>query len=94
MADRNESTFFLGLGDKNEIISETSMSFFLFFFLNIECLTNLHSSLHRGHANLLCTVLILVYMLPKPAHGGIFISTQYLAEDELSINTFLMDTNG
>ena len=26
------------------------------------------SSLHRGHANLLCIVPILVYVLPKRAH--------------------------
>ena len=41
--------------------------FFLFFFLIWNASQICMSSLHRGHANLLCIVPILVYVLPKRA---------------------------
>ena len=40
---------------------------FSFFFVNMECFKICMSSLHGGHAILLCIVPVLVYVLPKQA---------------------------
>ena len=53
--------------------ADSSFFFFqlIFFFLDVLKIWNTSricmSSLHRGHANLLCSVPILVYVLPKRA---------------------------
>lgn len=47
--------------------------FFLLF--NVEHFMNFHSSLHRGPANLLCIIPILVYVLPKWAQYITFLKS-------------------
>lgn len=49
----------------------------------MECFMNLHVILHRGHTNLLCIVLILVYVPPKGAPINV------LLEENLRVALFL-----
>lgn len=60
-----KTKFFLSLSDKNVIISATSIPFFLSFSFKYRMLYKFTFILTRHHANLLCIVLILVYVLPK-----------------------------
>ena len=65
-------TYIPGGRTKTLLYRRTTISFFFFFIWNVSRICV--SSLRRGHANLLCIVPILVYVLPKRAPNYHFLT--------------------